>query len=283
MANDYEDFDLQGQLDDNLGYDYNSDLQDNSQAGASYLQNQGDWNFGNYGDMNFNDQLSNTPLANWNTDGTNWGQVDNQLGSQFNNPMADIAGAAQQFPQQLGGIQNTLAGLFGNKGFTTGLAALIEGSQNKKKAAAMQNLANQVRQSSDPFGSQRPFYQQQLQQAVQNPYSSPIVANQVSNLERVQAMKDAAAGRRSNSALSNPATLAAASEVAQKYMNSLMQPAGANIAPNQSVWSQLAAQGINNDVNGYMSPLASALGYNQQNSNTSDALINALQKALGGK
>ena len=99
----------------------------------------------------------------------------------------------------------------------------------------------------------------------------------------MQAMKDAAAGRRSNSALSNPATLAAASEVAQKYMQGLMQPAGANINPNPSAWSSLAAQGVNNDVNGYMSPLASALGYNQQTNSNTEALLAALQKALGGK
>ena len=56
----------------------------------------------------------------------------------------------------------------------------------------------------DPFGSQRPFYQQELQRAVTNPYDSPIVRAQVDNLQRMQSIKDAAAGRRSNSLSTAP-------------------------------------------------------------------------------
>ena len=277
--NDY-DFDLQSQLDAQEGYSQDDSWGDYSQAGIDYLANQQDWNFGNYQDMNFDYNLSNEAMPSWQQSGTDWGGVDQQLGTSFSNPMVDIQ---NQLPT-MGGIQNTLSGLFNNKGFVTGLGALAEGYQNKKKAAALQQLVQQNRQPLDPFGSQRPFYQQQLQQAVQNPYSAPIVSAQVEQLKRAQDIKNAAAGRRSNSATTDPALMAAMAGVAQNYMNSLQTPAGANISP-QGLSSLISAQqqGINNDVNGYLSPALSAMGRSagmDQNTKTLEALRELL---TGGK
>jgi hypothetical protein len=181
-----------------------------------------------------------------------------------------------------GGLQNTLSSLFNSKGFESGmrgLAALLEGSQNKKKSSQLQQIVNNNRTMIDPFGSQRPFYQQQLQSAVTDPYSAPIVKNQVDQIALAQARKDAAAGRRSNSATSDPAMLAAQAKVAQDYINSLYTPAGAGINPNSSAALSLLEKGTNADVNGYISPLMSALGYGtQQNSNT--AALDAIKQAL---
>jgi len=230
------DFDLQSQLDAQEGYSQNDSWGDSSQAGIDYLANQQDWNFGNYQDMNFDYNLSNEAMPSWQQSGTDWGGVDQQLGTNFSNPLMDI----QNSLPTMGGVQNTLSGLFNNKGFVTGLGALAEGYQNKKKAAALQQMVNQNRQPLDPFGSQRPFYQQQLQQAVQDPYSAPIVKAQVEQLKRAQDIKNAAAGRRSNSATTDPALLAAQAQVAQNYMNSLQTPAGANISP-QGLSSLLSA------------------------------------------
>lgn len=183
------------------------------------------------------------------------------------------------------GIQSTLAGLFnGAQGAGMGsnglklLAALAEGQQNKRKASNVQNIVNQQQARTDPFGSQRPFYQQQLQNTVQDPYSQPIVKSQVDQIARAQAIKDAAAGRRSNSATSSPAMLAAQAAVAQKYMDSLQTPAGANISPNASGLDQLIA-GSNAGVNGYVSPIMSALGYGTQ-SNSTQAQLAAIQQLL---
>lgn len=274
------DFDLQSQLDAQEGYSQNDSWGDSSQAGIDYLANQQDWNFGNYQDMNFDYNLSNEAMPSWQQSGTDWGGVDQQLGTNFSNPLMDI----QNSLPTMGGVQNTLSGLFNNKGFVTGLGALAEGYQNKKKAAALQQMVNQNRQPLDPFGSQRPFYQQQLQQAVQDPYSAPIVSAQVEQLKRAQDIKNAAAGRRSNSATTDPALMAAMAGVAQNYMNSLQTPAGANISP-QGLSSLMSAQqqGINNDVNGYLSPALSALGRNagvDQNTKTIEALRELL---TGGK
>ena len=274
------DFDLQSQLDAQEGYSQNDSWGDSSQAGIDYLANQQDWNFGNYQDMNFDYNLSNEPMPNWQQSGTDWGSVDQQLGTNFSNPLMDI----QNSLPTMGSVQNTLSGLFNNKGFVTGLGALAEGYQNKKKAAALQQMVSQNRQPLDPFGSQRPFYQQQLQQAVQDPYSAPIVSAQVEQLKRAQDIKNAAAGRRSNSATTDPALMAAMAGVAQNYMNSLQTPAGANISPQGlSSLMSIQQQGINNDVNGYLSPALSAMGRSagvDQNTKTLEALRELL---TGGK
>lgn len=176
-------------------------------------------------------------------------------------------------------LQNLFSGQQG-KGALSGLGALIEGMQNKKKASSIQNIVNQQQARTDPFGAQRPFYQQQLQSTVQNPYTQPMVRDQVAQIQRAQAIKDAAAGRRSNSATSSPAMLAAQAAVAQQYMNSLMTPAGANIAPNGGGLEALL-QGNAANVHGYASPIMSALGYNQQ-TNSNQAQIDALRKLLTG-
>ncbi len=185
------------------------------------------------------------------------------------------------------GIQNTLAQIFqggsNNKLLSTGLSALISGAQNKRKAAQLQQLAQTLRTSGDPFGSQRAQYQQALSQAVQDPYSAPIVKNQVDALAQAQAIKDAAAGRRSNSMTSAPQLLAEQAKVAQNYINSLYTPAGANISPNMSGYTQASMAGTQAGVDGYLSPLAAALGYNQKSSSNNEALLAALQKALGGQ
>lgn len=170
-----------------------------------------------------------------------------------------------EIPNNQGGISQALSDLFNNKKTMTGIGALFEGFQNMQKANAMQGLASRMQGAMDPFGKQRPGYQAQLAAAIQNPYSSPIVRAQVEQLQRAQAAKDAAAGRRSNSATSSPAMLAAQAQIAQNYINSLMQPAGANISPS-GLSSLLPVQqsGINAGINNVISPVLAA--YKKQQS-----------------
>lgn len=274
-----EDFDFLDQnaavQEDNLTFDPNAE---SSAWSGDYGGN--DWSFNQpqQGQFNFEDQLSNSPLQGWQQNGTDWGMVDQQLGTNFQNPMIDAYNKMPSMNQ----AQQTLVGLFNNKGFVTGLGALAEGYQNKKKASALQNLVSQMRQPLDPFGSQRPQYQAELSRAVQDPYSAPIVRNQVDALAQAQAIKDAAAGRRSNSATSSPALLAAQAQVAQKYIDSLYTPSGANIGPQGlSSLLQTQQQGINAGVNGYMSPLLSALAKNAGTDQNTQRL-EALKKFLAG-
>ena len=172
-----------------------------------------------------------------------------------------------------------LSGLFGqnknqqrggqlNSGLGSIISALLTGKQNTQNAQQSKNIINQQQAATDPFASQRPFYQQQLQQATTNPYSVPIVADQVNALKRAQDIKNAAAGRRSNSATTDPELLKAMAEVAQKYQSSLQQPAGANFRPDMTGYKELL--GANQQqTNGYISPLLSALGFTQQQGNNS--------------
>lgn len=186
-----------------------------------------------------------------------------------------------EIPSNQGGISQALSDLFNNKKTMTGIGALFEGFQNMQKANAMQGLASRMQGAMDPFGGQRAGYQQQLAAAIQNPYSSPIVRAQVEQLQRAQATKDAAAGRRSNSATSSPAMLAAQAQIAQNYINSLMQPAGANISPSGlSSLLQTQQQGINSGINGFVSPLLSAAGYATGNNSTANDLA-AIKAKLG--
>jgi hypothetical protein len=239
-------------------------------------------------DMSWQSNISNSPMEGWQQNGTNWGNIDQQLGSTFNSPQQRLYDNTQGLGS---GTSNFLSQLFsgsqgqGGKGLLTGLGAVLEGMQNKKKASSVQNIVNQQQARMDPFGSQRPQYQQELSRTMQDPYSAPIVRNQVQQMQQAQAIKDAAAGRRSNQATSNPALMAAQAQVAQKYMDSLYQPAGANISPNASGLSELM-QGNNAAINGYASPLMSALGYNSgsnQNSAQMQAIVDALAKFKAGQ
>lgn len=161
------------------------------------------------------------------------------------------------------------------------ISALLTGKQNTQNAQQSKNIINQQQASTDPFASQRPFYQQQLQQSITNPYSSPIVADQIAALKNAQNIKNAA-GRRSNSATTDPELLKAMAEVAQKYQSSLYQLAGANFRPDMMGYKDLLAAN-QQQTNGYISPLMSALGFTgQQNSNSSnmDSTLGNIVKVL---
>lgn len=213
--------------------------------------------------------------------------VDNSaiVGSMGDAPMAGMwsnAGGTD------GSISSTLSQLFNSKTMPLvgkGLAALYEGNQNKKQASALKNIASSA--ALDPFGSQRPFYQDQVKQALTNPTSVPIIKTQMDQIAKAQAIKDAAAGRRSNSATSSPAMLAAQSQIAQNYANSLLGAAGANISPNTGASANALTSAAKYDTNGYISPLLSLLGNMTQGNANSKATtgnnsnyINALSDFL---
>ena len=150
-----------------------------------------------------------------------------QFQAPINNSMATIDSS-----NPFGSISTTLSSIFNNpntmKMGAAGLSALVEGYQNKKKASAMRQVAKQI----DPWASQRPFYQQQAQAAVTNPYNSPIVKAQIEQLQQAQNIKDAAAGRRSNSLTSSPAVMAEMAKIAQAYQAQMANQGGATIKPD---------------------------------------------------
>lgn len=275
--------------------------QDSAFGDEGYFNNldQGPIQGGMMGDYNYD----NTPTV-FNGGGIGGSDSVNQtLGGMFdtsgqNTNFGNLGGATsinsamtapQQQPQQ-SGIGGFLNQLFSNPaagGIASAaaklLAAGMEGQQNKQKSKAMQKLVQNNMGALDPFGSQRPYYQQQLQQAVQDPYSSPIVSAQVKQLQQAQAIRDAAAGRRSNSATSSPALLAAQAQVAQQYMSSLMQPAGAGLAPRSDLIMQYLSQGVNAGINGTTSPMASALNNIFRNDSADAQKAAAFDKMFGNQ
>lgn len=184
------------------------------------------------------------------------------------------------FGDMLTKILGGLGGLFqpqNQKKTSSILGALLEGYQNKQNASSTRNIIQQQQQQADPFGSQRPYYQQQLQQAVSNPYGAKIVQDQITALKRAQDIKNAAAGRRSNSATTDPELARAMADIALKYQQSLYQPAGAGISPNM-IGTQGLIDANKQNTQGFISPLLSALGYNtggnMNQENTDQALAN---------
>jgi len=187
-------------------------------------------------------------------------------------------------PNTGGGITQMLGSIFGGGNLATllrGSAAVAEGSQNKEKAAALTSIANNTTPtgSIDPWSSQRPFYQQQAQTAVTDPYSSPIVAAQIAQLQKAQNIKDAAAGRRSNSLQGSTAVMSEAAKIAQNYQAQMAQQGGSQVTPNSNVQAQLLSQAAQSGTQGYLSPIMNALGYNSQTSNN-DATLQQLLAAM---
>ena len=255
-------------------YWYNTSMDDDGYEDQTYRNNDGDWSVGNEYD-------GYTPgmddYSNLDTDYYDQGNLNDFWDT--GDALQTGTGASWNAPNA-GGIQNTLSSLFqgglNNPLVGKGLAALMEGYQNKQKQAAMKKIAA----GSDPWGSQRPFYQQQAKQAVIDPYSSPIVKAQIEQLQRAQSIKDAAAGRRSNMLTSSPAVMAQMAQIAQAYQNQMAQQGGAGIAPS-AAGMQAATSGADAGINGYLSPLAALLG-NTQTTNANNQRISALQKFLSG-
>ena len=260
-------------------------------TGGGYSYGSGDGNY--YASPTGGWENVNTDLTNYNPDYSNnwsWFNTDNsssnnsyRIPDYFGTGTSAASGGGTQpiyqppdtttagWGTNVGGsIMNTLNDLF-TKGTTANKigqvgAALFEGYQNKQKADAMKKLATNP--ALDPFGSQRQFYQQQAQQAVTNPYDSPIVKAQIEQLQNAQNIKDAAAGRRSNMLTSSPAVMAEMAKIAQNYQQQMAVQGGANISPSSGL-AQILQSGATADVNGYLSPLMAMLG------NTTQAQKNA--------
>lgn len=259
---------------DTSDYSNNLDVTNNDYSGA--------WT--GYGDTNqYTNWENQTP--SW-TDNTNtYNPYTNQTdGVQLKNPSYNYT-PSTNLSSNWGGagesVQGFLKDLF-EKGSTTNTmgqlaAALASGYQNKKLAGNMQQAAQQT----DPWASQRPFYQQQAQQAVTDPYASPIVKAQIAHLQNAQNIKDAAAGRRSNQLTSSPALMAAMAQVAQNYQKQMADQGGASINPSAS--AQLLSNAANAQSAGYLSPIAQLFGYQTGDNTNSNKLSAALQQMSQGK
>ena len=210
-------------------------------------------------------------------------------------------GTAPEYGTGLSGLSNILSGLFNGQSGITGKqlgtigAALLEGRSNKRMASTIPQAVQQQQQRTSPYdvasagassmgaNSMRDAMQQKLAAAMTDPYGQPIVKSQVDQIANIQAIKDAAAGRRSNSATSSPAMMAEQAKVAQNYINSLQQPAGAGINPSSQGLEQII-QALKYGAQGTTSPMMSALGYNtgtNQNSAAMQQIMEMMSKLKG--
>ena len=277
-----DDYDFSDWFSDDYGSDYTPMEGNTTPDSGDYFDNAGgtygDWSQGNY-DYTYG---NTSDYGNDYYNNINYGNGGSS-GFDLSNPSYNYNGAGlTQTSNPWGSISQTLSGLFNDPqalGMAgKGVAGLFEGYQNKKKAEAMQQLAKNP--ALDPFGSQRQFYQQQAQQAVTNPYDSPIVKAQIEQLQNAQNIKDAQAGRRSNMLTSSPAVMAEMAKIAQNYQQQMAVQGGANIAPSGGL-AEILSKGTTYDTNGYISPLLTAAGYGVQD----NALANltAEQKKLLGQ
>jgi len=187
-----------------------------------------------------------------------------------------------------GGVSGSNAYL---KTFMNLVAANQEKKSNQQMATQIPQQVQQFRQQASPFdanpttldpNSARFLAQNEYKKSVLNPYASNIVSDQVEQMRQIQARKDAAAGRRSNTAYSNPAMLAASADAAMKYQNQLGQQAGAGQFMGQSGLNELV-QGLKYGAQGN-SPYFSAAGYGANANNISgNPELAKLVAALSGK
>jgi hypothetical protein len=269
-SNSY-DADLMQQDTDWFGSGADTLYNDSLSAGQSGTL--GDWqgwgNSGTGSDLDYNSYMSGLnyspdPSMNFNMN------LNNSAGGGYSMPLGGASNSLTPQMQAAPSTNSWIQQLMQNPDkMMKGLAALYEGNQNKKYGSALNKIAQNP--AFDPFGSQRPFYQDQLRSAITNPMQAPIVAQQLKGIQEAQNRKDAAAGRRSNVVGSAPAVMQAQGQVMQNYINSLMQPAGAGMSPNSSALAQLFQNAAKSNTQGYASPAFSAMGQMSQ-----DDLLRAL-------
>jgi len=164
-----------------------------------------------------------------------------------------------------------------------GLAGLYSAYQSNKQAAQLREAA----QRQDPFGAQRPFYQQQLRQTYSNPnayMSSPEAKLQQDALRQQLERMDAKAGRRSQYGARAVQLAQAQAKQLADYRNGLQQAAGSGIGPQGAGTLQSAAAQAELNAGGQL-PAALSSIYNKQlpQYQATDARLKALEDAFAKK
>lgn len=123
-----------------------------------------------------------------------------------------------------------------------GLAGLYSAYQGNKMAGQLRQAA----QTQDPFGAQRPFYQQQLRESYANPnafMATPEARMQQDALRQQMERLDAKSGRRSQYGARAVQLAQAQAKQLADYRSGLQQAAGSGISPgNAATLQQAAAQ-----------------------------------------
>lgn len=277
------------------GYDFSGEMNNFDTNNFADLGGFGQYQQQNFGgDQNF--QWNGADLTSG-VDNSGLYAPANQLGGGDANSidLGKWGGKGLDLLGKIFGGSGGSGGMSGSNAYLKTLMNLVAANQEKKSnqqmATQIPQQVQQFRQQSSPFdaapgvvdpNSMRGIAQSQYSQSMADPYSSKIVSDQVNQMKAAQARKDAAAGRRSNTAYSSPALLAASADAAMKYQNQLGQQAGAGQFMGQSGLNELV-QGLKYGAQGN-SPYFSAAGYGANANNISgNPELAKLVAALTGK
>lgn len=150
------------------------------------------------------------------------------------------------------GAVNTAPGV---TGLINGVAGVASGVGNLVAAGNTADLQKTIEQRSDPFGSQRAFYQGQLKDSYTNPFGSAENQGLLNMYQQAAARKAAANGQRSNPLHQNIAFSNAMLPQLSEQRKTLGNLAGAGIDPNggNAAMTALNSTGASQTANGYAS------------------------------
>lgn len=158
-------------------------------------------------------------------------------------------------------------------------AGILEFLQKRQQAKAL----NQAAARMDPFGSQRPFYQEQLQQTYTDPnayMNRPEARLQLQALEKALARRDAKSGRRSQYGSRALELAQAQAKLLSDYRSPLAAAAGVNIAPGGAQLLSDAARTKQEAVGAPIQSVLSAITGQDPRYTESERRIAALEKAF---
>ena len=143
----------------------------------------------------------------------------------------------------LTGAASALIGAGTAANLITGAGGVLSGINDLISSGNTSDLQNTIQQRSDPFGSQREFYQGQLKDSYTNPFGSAENQGLLNMYQQVAARKAAANGQRSNPLHQNIAFSNAMLPQLNEQRKTLGNLAGAGIDPNGG---NAALVGLNN-------------------------------------
>ena len=143
----------------------------------------------------------------------------------------------------LTGAASALTGAGTAANLITGAGGVLSGINDLISSGNTSDLQNTIQQRSDPFGSQRAFYQGQLKDSYTNPFGSAENQGLLNMYQQTAARKAAANGQRSNPLHQNIAFSNAMLPQLNEQRKTLGNLAGADIDPNGG---NAALVGLNN-------------------------------------
>ena len=153
------------------------------------------------------------------------------------------------------GITRAINTTSGVTGLINGVAGVASGVVDLIAAKNTANLQKTIKQRSDPFGSQRAFYQGQLKDSYTNPFGSAENQGLLNMYQQTAARKAAANGQRSNPLHQNIAFSNEMLPQLNEQRKTLGNLAGADIDPNggNAAMTALNGTGASQKANGYAS------------------------------